>query len=165
MISKFLFMFQQYKFYLIFGQLWLRSTFLQCMFWAKTPDWPYWCKQKSIKYCNLTVHATLNKLIGSQQNILNILAFFNQTIFTQLMWTLGTNSPLKTEVFCWMDSTRPRNSSNIWTLVCSKLRFYFSSKIVHEQRLQRLLHFPCLCGKGKLWPRVCLPSDHRINRT
>ena len=32
-------------------------------------------------------------------NILKITFFFDQTIFTQLLWTLGTNLPTKTDIF------------------------------------------------------------------
>ena len=61
------------------------------------------------KYCDLTLHATLTKLIGSLHNM--------QKNLTQLLWTLGNYLPLKTDIFVAGLDLKPKRLKHLNTVV------------------------------------------------
>ena len=72
-------------------------------------------KKIPTNYSKLTFHANFKKLIVSLHNIIKII-FFQQNIFTWLLWTLGTNLPPKTDIFVTkLDLTTKR--LKIWILL------------------------------------------------
>ena len=65
-------------------------------------------KKIQTNYGKLTLHAIFTKVLVSLHNMLKI-NFFYQICFTQLLWTLETNLPPKTEIFvARLDSTTKR---------------------------------------------------------
>ena len=72
-------------------------------------------KKISTNYCELTLHAIFTKLIGSLHNILKII-FFSTKFFLLNYCGRLEQICLQKLTFLWLDLTRPRNGSNIWTL-------------------------------------------------
>ena len=75
-------------------------------------------KKISTNYCKLTLHAIFTKLIGSLHNTLKITFFSTKQFLLNYCGRLEQIC-LQKRTFLWLDLTRPRNGSNIWTL------FYF----------------------------------------
>ena len=77
-------------------------------------------KKISTNYCELTLHAIFTKLIGSLHNTLKI-TFFSTKQFLLNYCGRSEQICLRKRTFLWLDLTRPRNGSNIWTLLYSKI--------------------------------------------